>query len=336
MPDYADDDYIFDTQWLAMKRALNGNGILSGMDVTEQGPPAMAVDVAAGLFYQLNNRRVYAGGSVVITAAEANDRWDIIVGDAGGITYHKGTAAIVPKPDNLGAAEILIAMVYVATGTTAITNAMIFSFGFQSILREHGSAHENGGSQEINVGGLSGILADLQPVKDHDHISAGGTLGTDSVDTLQIKNSAVTPEKTSGFDKCGLVKSTNLTVPVGIWTNIAWNVEDFDTNGLHAPGSYQTITKKTGYYLITCTLNWAGANGGVRNARLYINNAIYFVHEGFSNTTNPLTQSFSIIAHITAPYNIFVRVYHTYSVPLVLRGVGSERRTNLTITLLPI
>lgn len=41
----------------------------------------------------------------------------------------------------------------------------------------HAPMHENGGVDEINVGGLSGDLADLQDPKDHTHQSAGSGVG---------------------------------------------------------------------------------------------------------------------------------------------------------------
>ncbi len=41
----------------------------------------------------------------------------------------------------------------------------------------HAPSHQNGGSDEINVVGLSGQLADLQKPIDHAHISSGGGVG---------------------------------------------------------------------------------------------------------------------------------------------------------------
>jgi hypothetical protein len=41
----------------------------------------------------------------------------------------------------------------------------------------HKTSHQDGGADEINVGGLNGELADLQKVKDHTHQSAGSGVG---------------------------------------------------------------------------------------------------------------------------------------------------------------
>lgn len=53
---------------------------------------------------------------------------------------------------------------------------------------DHASAHENGGGDKINVGGLSGLLANLQGTLDHTHQSAGGGVGGKIDHSLALNN----------------------------------------------------------------------------------------------------------------------------------------------------
>lgn len=57
----------------------------------------------------------------------------------------------------------------------------------------HSNTHEDGGSDEISVTGLSGLLADLQNVLDHTHQSAGSGVGG------RVAASAIDPD-TTNFD----------------------------------------------------------------------------------------------------------------------------------------
>jgi hypothetical protein len=187
--DYVDDDFIFDTQWLAMKRAIQGNGILSGMAVTPNGTqPPIEVDIASGVFYANLTRSVYAGGSQALDAAHATfDRWDLLSGVPGGtILYTAGAAAATPKPPDLPAGHIIIALVYVPATTTVILASHIRDFGFWTSLFEHGSRHlPDATNDSLPVGTPSDIgtsnaegSANAFVRQDHVHKHPSG-LGTD-------------------------------------------------------------------------------------------------------------------------------------------------------------
>ncbi len=163
--EYIDGDYISDTHWLAMREAIKGNAIISGMAVTPNGTqPPLEVDIAAGIYYANKTRAVYAGGSEVLDAAHGTyDRWDIITGDAAGaLTYTAGTAAAIPHPPDLPANETLITAVLVPATVTSIIAAMIHNMYFLSELLEHATRHENGGDDEVSILGLSGLAGDAQ------------------------------------------------------------------------------------------------------------------------------------------------------------------------------
>lgn len=191
--DYQDGDYIYDTFWLAMKRAIEGDAILSGMAVTPGG--GMTVDIAAGIYAVGGIIKNYAGatGVAIATAPATMDRFDIITGDsAGAVSVTTGTPhATKPIPPDLPANETLIKAIYVTAAMTVIGVGNIRQFEFLTQLLFHGSRHQNGQPDEFGVAGLSGELADDQKPKDHDHVSDGGTLGADSVDTTQLKDGAV-------------------------------------------------------------------------------------------------------------------------------------------------
>ena len=74
--DYTDGDFIYQEHWRAMKQAIDGNGIVSGCVVSQDGGGASHdIDIAAGVLYVAGNQVVYAGGSQTIaTNGAGNDR----------------------------------------------------------------------------------------------------------------------------------------------------------------------------------------------------------------------------------------------------------------------
>jgi hypothetical protein len=199
MPDYANGDYIYSTHWLSAKRAIAGNGILSGMGVTENAPPDMDVIVAAGVYYSDGTRRTYAGGTVTILAADATyNRWDIITADASGVTYTDGVAGpLAQVPEMPNPHDILIAAILVTGGTVAIQTANIYQFGYSTILLEHMTRHLPGGADALTTGAASDIgTANAEGVAAalarQDHIHKIPNLG---ITTALIDNGAVTTGK---------------------------------------------------------------------------------------------------------------------------------------------
>ena len=124
------------TELMNIVQTTKGNGVLTGMDVTEDSPASMNVDIAAGTFIANNVYRSYGGGSQAITAADgSNDRYDILSGKSDGtVTYTAGTAAATPLVPDLPADEILIAVIYVATGVSVINQADICESGLCPVL----------------------------------------------------------------------------------------------------------------------------------------------------------------------------------------------------------
>jgi hypothetical protein len=106
------------------------NFVQSGCGVTPQGAPNMTVQVAAGTVYSVTSRLVTAGNAALaISAADAtNPRFDYIVITTGAVAaVRQGTPSAAPKPINLTAGDVCVALVYVPAAATSITTANIFS-----------------------------------------------------------------------------------------------------------------------------------------------------------------------------------------------------------------
>ena len=124
-------DEVFENVMMnAIIAACDGNGVLDGLAVSENGAGAdMSVDVAAGNC--MINGTKYTESSttnLAISAADATyDRKDLVVYDssAGDPAVVTGTAAAIPVPPDIPAGDILLAIVNVAAGATQITNADI-------------------------------------------------------------------------------------------------------------------------------------------------------------------------------------------------------------------
>jgi len=104
-------------------------GVLNGLQVTENSTPDMSVLVTAGSCI-VNGSEITKSSStnVALDAADPNNpRWDIItINDAGTIAATAGTPAANPVPPDIPANNILLALVYVGAGVTAIYNSNIY------------------------------------------------------------------------------------------------------------------------------------------------------------------------------------------------------------------
>ncbi len=111
-----------------LKESGKGNVVVSGCEVTANATPDMFVNVSSGEII-INGLPVAisAVDNQAITAAHATlDRYDIIcVGSNGTVDYISGTAASEPKPPNLTADHVLLAIITVGAGVTSIDSGDI-------------------------------------------------------------------------------------------------------------------------------------------------------------------------------------------------------------------
>lgn len=133
-----DNDEAFNTNqsiWMqtdinAIIAAINGDGVVSGCAVSEDGGGAsMDLDVAAGIIQIAGVQYAIAGGlgALTVTAADgANPRIDLVCANiAGAVTLTDGTAAANPKAADIPATSVLLAMVYVPANDTTIADNQI-------------------------------------------------------------------------------------------------------------------------------------------------------------------------------------------------------------------
>lgn len=111
----------------ALVQGLNGEGVLSGCEVTAQGSPDMTVAVAAGTVVIGDATVTVASGNVNISAADGtHPRYDLIsVNNSGTKTHTAGTASATPKAPALPANSVLLAAIYVPANDTTIASNQI-------------------------------------------------------------------------------------------------------------------------------------------------------------------------------------------------------------------
>ena len=124
-------DEVFENVMMnAIIAACDGNGVLDGLAVSENGAGAdMSVDVTAGNCTIGGTKYTESAiTNLAISAADATyDRKDLVVYDssAGDPVIITGTAAATPIPPDIPSGDILLAIVNVGAAVTQITNADI-------------------------------------------------------------------------------------------------------------------------------------------------------------------------------------------------------------------
>ena len=153
--------------------AFAGYAIKSGLACTGGGAGVMNVVVAAGYFYVAGVLCYYAGGSVVIAAADATyPRKDIIsISSAGVLTATAGSPVaatpvgstgpdtITPIPPDIPTDETTLCELWVAAGVTGILTANITSIG---ITAASYGAFDYGMSFQGTVSGVVGSPTEVQ------------------------------------------------------------------------------------------------------------------------------------------------------------------------------
>lgn len=129
---------LWDNDVNAVRYAMIGNRVVSGMKVKQSSPAAMTVDVGAGSYRVFGNLRSYAGGTVTIEAASAYPRKDLITATViGTIIVTKGTPSSPnpatqtgpntspPAPSDIPIGHVVIAEVWVPISVTQIVDSYI-------------------------------------------------------------------------------------------------------------------------------------------------------------------------------------------------------------------
>lgn len=136
--DYADGDVIFDTQWRALKNAINGNAITVKPTIAPAGGMNVGVSGSAG-GYRNGAFITITPGTAVFTTAAAYSKWGACWADAAGTIYvAEGAEAARPlMPEPLDWNDVLLFTVLITPGMTVITANDIVEMMFINPTRAH-------------------------------------------------------------------------------------------------------------------------------------------------------------------------------------------------------
>lgn len=158
----------------AFLAGIKGNGVISGLEVSESTTPGMTVLVSSGSCDVDDVRYTESSGqNLNISNGNAtHSRKDIVVYDtsAGNPAVVEGTPAAAPIPPDVPSGDIYLALIHVAANeTTSIVNADIDE-GRVFVQDHHHTTHEFGGTDVLsyydpNIG--SGIVLDDTASGDH-------------------------------------------------------------------------------------------------------------------------------------------------------------------------
>jgi len=170
-----------------------------------------------------------------------------------------------------------------------------------------------------DVANIDGLLT---TTGDTYYASAAGTparLGIGSTSQVLTVSGGVpawaTPASGSTFVGAGCMKNANQSIPDSTFTAITFNVESFDTSGIHDTSTntdrFTVPAGKGGYWLFTGNLNWASNATGYRQIGL-VKNANLTGSEpnpGTAAVGNIVAQPFSAIFNLVATDYISLYAY---------------------------
>lgn len=151
----------------ALIAAINGDGVVSGCVVSEDGGGAsMDLDITSGTI-QINDTTYSITGSaaaVTIGAADgSNPRIDLVSAkNDDTLNVTAGTAAADPKAANIPANSVLLAMVYVPASDTAIADNQITDKRVIVPLKDVGAHVYDGSSQTISHATATAVNFDTE------------------------------------------------------------------------------------------------------------------------------------------------------------------------------
>jgi hypothetical protein len=172
---------VFDVQLQALAETSDGNGVggQSDLELTN-GTADMDVDIASGSgIYNSTETSLGSSTTKTLSTGDANDdRWDLIAVDVstGSVVVREGTPASAPEPPRLQSDEILLGVVYVAAGTTALDNSDVVDWRLLGGVADHD--HSESVVSTVPNAGLTNSALTVAG----NSVSLGGSTGVDYVD----------------------------------------------------------------------------------------------------------------------------------------------------------
>jgi len=157
---------LFEVQWRTVTESLAGNGIVNNGDFEVTATATdMEISVAAGTaFYIGSNYSLGAAETHVLSDGDANeDRWDTVYFDTGTASsgVREGTPAASPEPPDISGGELLLAVVYVPSGATNISDQEILNWRAK-FSNEAEEVHYDDDTGTYGINNVEAALDELQ------------------------------------------------------------------------------------------------------------------------------------------------------------------------------
>ena len=175
---YADGEVMYQPDYNNIVAAIKGDGVVDGEEVTATDPSSMNIVVGSGSHYISQTK--YNINEQQLTISESDptyDRLDIVVAGTGGPSVVTGTPAEKPKPPAIPSNSILLAIVRVPAGATAITNSNIYDrriFVTMDAIQDR--VKKSGDTMSGSLTGVTTLEADLLQVGGTEVISSSRVL----------------------------------------------------------------------------------------------------------------------------------------------------------------
>lgn len=125
---------------------------------------------------------------------------------------------------------------------------------------------------------------------------------------------------------CRVFNSVNLPIPNVAWTNLTFDSERYDTDGIHSiMANTDRLTCQTaGIYLITGHVAWNIAAGGIRRIAVYLNAATNLCHD-----LSPTIAGWNEINNVATVYSLSIgdfvvlRAYQSSGGPINVLNIAN-------------
>jgi len=202
---------LFEVQLRAVAEGLAGNGVVNAGDLEVTATATdLEIQVAAGTaYYDASEVALSAAETHVLSGGDADyDRWDTVVFDAdtGSSAVREGTAEQYPTPPDISGDELLLAIVYVPSGATDVSDSEILDWRAQ-FSNEAEQTHYDDTTGTYGVATVDAALDELQEAAQAQnyplligadvapHLAGNDLLDADSGQTIYDQSAGVVPRE---------------------------------------------------------------------------------------------------------------------------------------------